>query len=236
MLRARRNHPRTVPSGTASRSSIGRWPSPQAWANNAARRPRPCRAAWAGSYRPTGQWLSGRPGNEPVSAAANGAVRQAFEANALARDPRALTTTHSHTRAGQRTVPLRRPRRHSPPLSRSRPRSTVRSSALPVWRRKGHLGLDDDHPNRPGATRPRPAGVKTRYRITQGLPPASSPMNTARPRARWRWRAVRLHRSRRSTPRRSVDNRLRHFRCHDCRMRYWGLAVKSTRSSPRLAS
>lgn len=36
MLRARRNHPRTVPSGTSSLSAIGRCPSPRAWANSAA--------------------------------------------------------------------------------------------------------------------------------------------------------------------------------------------------------
>ena len=36
LLRARRNHPRTVPSGTSSLSAIGRCPSPRAWANNAA--------------------------------------------------------------------------------------------------------------------------------------------------------------------------------------------------------
>lgn len=36
MLRARRNHPRTVPSGTLILSAIGRCPSPRACANNAA--------------------------------------------------------------------------------------------------------------------------------------------------------------------------------------------------------
>ena len=144
-------------------------PSPRAWANSAAPMTSTVSRRLGRLQSASKTVVVPQVWQRALSAVASGAVRQAPEAIVLARGPKTRARTHSHTAAGQRTEPPRRPRRRrSPPSSRSGPRSTGRIVALPIPGRKGQLVLDDDRPDRPGATRPRLAGPRPAHPIDQG--------------------------------------------------------------------